>query len=306
MTPLLEVRDLLVCRENQPVVEVDHLAVDQGNVLAVVGPNGSGKTSLILAIARLLKPERGQILFKGEEISEQQELHYRRRIALVLQEPLLFSQSVYENAALGLHFRGTPKEEITRRVDHWLNRLGITHLRDRRADKLSGGEAQRVSLARAFVLQPELLLLDEPFSALDFSHPPRTARRAACHPGGDGHHDVDDHPQPAGGRAGQPPPGCHHRGEIAADRHAGGFEELTRQRRGGRFSTRSIPGLNDLSCDFPQDKSRPNQREERMKRGDFWLHLFFIGERDPGWCRTIRRWACRTCCIPSHWSSGAH
>ncbi len=167
MTPLLEVRDLLVCRENQPVVEVDHLAVDQGNVLAVVGPNGSGKTSLILAIAHLLKPERGQILFNGEEISEQQELHYRRRIALVLQEPLLFSQSVYENAALGLHFRGVPKEEITRRVDHWLNRLGITHLRDRRADKLSGGEAQRVSLARAFVLQPELLLLDEPFSALD-------------------------------------------------------------------------------------------------------------------------------------------
>jgi len=167
MTPLLEVRDLLVCRENQPVVEVDHLAVERGHVLAVVGPNGAGKTSLILAIARLLKPDRGQILFNGKEISEQQELHYRRRIALVLQEPLLFSQSVYENAALGLHFRGVPKEEITRRVDHWLNRLGITHLRDRRADKLSGGEAQRVSLARAFVLQPELLLLDEPFSALD-------------------------------------------------------------------------------------------------------------------------------------------
>ena len=167
MKPLLEVHDVLVRRENRPVVEVDHLAVDQGNVLAVVGPNGAGKTSLILAIAHLLKPERGQILFSGEEISTQQELRYRRRIALVLQEPLLFSQSVYENAALGLHFRGVPREEITRRVDHWLNRLGIAHLRDRRADKLSGGEAQRVSLARAFVLQPELLLLDEPFSALD-------------------------------------------------------------------------------------------------------------------------------------------
>jgi tungstate transport system ATP-binding protein len=167
MKPLLEVRDLLVCRENRPVVEVDHLAVDQGNVLAVVGPNGAGKTSLLLAVAHLLKPERGQIFINGEEISAQKELQYRRRIALVLQEPLLFSQSVYENTAIGLHFRGVLKEEIAHRVDHWLNRLGVAHLRDRRADKLSGGEAQRVSLARAFVLQPELLLLDEPFSALD-------------------------------------------------------------------------------------------------------------------------------------------
>lgn len=167
MTPLLEVRDLLVCRENRQVVEVDQLSVESGNVLAVVGPNGSGKTSLLLAIAHLLKPERGQILINGEEISAQKELKYRRRIALVLQEPLLVSRSVQENAAIGLHFRGLPKEEIKARVDHWLERLGIAHLRDRRADKLSGGEAQRVSLARAFVLQPELLLLDEPFSALD-------------------------------------------------------------------------------------------------------------------------------------------
>jgi tungstate transport system ATP-binding protein len=167
MTPLLEVRDLLVCRENRPVVEVDYLSVDQGNVLAVVGPNGAGKTSLLLAVAHLLKPERGQIHFNAEEISAQKELSYRRRIALVLQEPLLVSRSVYENAALGLRFRSLPKEEVEARVNHWLDRLGIAHLRDRRADKLSGGEAQRVSLARAFVLQPELLLLDEPFSALD-------------------------------------------------------------------------------------------------------------------------------------------
>ena len=167
MRPLLEVRDLLVCREGQPVVKVDHLAVETGDVLAVVGPNGAGKTSLILAIAHLLKPERGQILFNGEEISNRKETQYRRRIALVLQEPLLLSRSVYENTALGLRFRHISKEETARRVDHWLERLGIAHLRDRRADKLSGGEAQRVSLARVFVLQPDLLLLDEPFSALD-------------------------------------------------------------------------------------------------------------------------------------------
>lgn len=76
-------------------------------------------------------------------------------------------RSVYDNAALGLRFRGTSRVEIRERVTHWLERLGVAHLTDRPARKLSGGEAQRVSLARAFVLQPNLLLLDEPFTALD-------------------------------------------------------------------------------------------------------------------------------------------
>ena len=75
--------------------------------------------------------------------------------------------SVCENAALGLKFRGKSKAEIDDRVNRWLNRLGVAHLSDRPARKLSGGEAQRVSLARAFVLQPDLLLLDEPFTSLD-------------------------------------------------------------------------------------------------------------------------------------------
>jgi tungstate transport system ATP-binding protein len=95
------------------------------------------------------------------------DLEYRRQIALVLQEPLLMDMSVYENAAMGLKFRKISKAQIEERVRHWLERLGVAHLSQRPARKLSGGEAQRVSLARAFVLQPELLLLDEPFTALD-------------------------------------------------------------------------------------------------------------------------------------------
>jgi tungstate transport system ATP-binding protein len=95
------------------------------------------------------------------------ELDYRRRIALVLQEPLLMDTSVFENAAAGLRYRRLSKSEINMRVGHWLTRLGVAHLSERRARRLSGGEAQRVSLARAFAIQPEILLLDEPFSSLD-------------------------------------------------------------------------------------------------------------------------------------------
>jgi tungstate transport system ATP-binding protein len=165
VSALIEVRDLLVRREKQTVLEIAHLSVEAGEVLAVVGPNGAGKSTLFLTLARLLKHERGTIHFNGHESIST--LEYRRRIALVLQEPLLMDASVRENAAIGLRFRGIPKAEADRRVAHWLERLGVAHLAERSARKLSGGESQRVSLARAFVLEPELLLLDEPFTALD-------------------------------------------------------------------------------------------------------------------------------------------
>jgi tungstate transport system ATP-binding protein len=165
VSALIEVRDLLVRRKKQTVLEIAHLSVESGEALAVVGPNGAGKSTLFLTLARLLKHERGAIRFNGHESIST--LEYRRRIALVLQEPLLMDATVRENAAIGLGFRGMSKAESNRRVDHWLERLGVAHLAERSARKLSGGESQRVSLARAFVLEPELLLLDEPFTALD-------------------------------------------------------------------------------------------------------------------------------------------
>ncbi|HEX9090007.1 MAG TPA: ABC transporter ATP-binding protein [Anaerolineales bacterium] len=164
---LLGVRDLVVKRSEQTVLRVDALDIHDGEVLAVIGPNGAGKSTLLLVLARLLHPNAGQVLFRGSPIEEEDELTYRRRIALVLQEPLLMHQSVFDNVASGLRFRGLPRTEVRQRVEEWLNRLDIYQLRNRPAQRLSGGEAQRTSLARAFVLQPELLLLDEPFSALD-------------------------------------------------------------------------------------------------------------------------------------------
>lgn len=149
------------------MLQVDALTVEESQVLAVIGPNGSGKSTLLLTIARLLKAESGQISFRGRPIEEQNELAYRRRVSLVLQEPLLLNTTVFNNVASGLRFRKIPKQEVIHRVETWLDRLGIRQLRDRPARQLSGGEAQRVSLARALALNPELLMLDEPFGGLD-------------------------------------------------------------------------------------------------------------------------------------------
>jgi len=167
MGKLLEICDLEVARCEQVVLSVEHLTLREGEVMAVIGPNGAGKSTLLLTLNRLLQPVRGQINFRGKSIFSEDELTYRRRIGLVLQDPLLMDATVFDNVAMGLRFRHLPRRIVTTRVDEWLDRLGIVHLRNRRARNLSGGEAQRVSLARAFVLQPELLLLDEPFSALD-------------------------------------------------------------------------------------------------------------------------------------------
>ena len=165
--PFLEVRDLVVDRADRRILTVDTLTIRAGETLAIVGPNGAGKSTLLLALAGLLRPTRGSILVEGVPLLPGRELAYRRRIGLVLPAPLLLSTSVYGNVAAGLRFRGVPPAEIRRRVELWLDRLSIAHLRDRPASQLSSGEAQRASLARALVLEPQLLLLDEPFVSLD-------------------------------------------------------------------------------------------------------------------------------------------
>lgn len=167
MSSLLKVRNLVVRRAGRTVLEVPAFDLERGEVLAVVGPNGAGKTTLMLVLARLLRPDAGTIVFDRRPLPQWNVLDYRRRISFVFQTPLLLDMTVAENVALGLRFRGLANDQIRSRVKHWLERLGIGDLASRRAGELSGGEAQRVSLARAFVLDPQLLLLDEPFSALD-------------------------------------------------------------------------------------------------------------------------------------------
>ena len=167
MNPMLELRGVLVRRNGRPVLEIERLAIQHGEVLALLGPNGAGKSTLLLVLARVLLPERGEIIFQGAAQSGASDLAYRRRLGLVLQDPLLLDGSVLYNICLGLRFRGWSERTARPRAQAWLERLGIGHLRDRPATQISGGEAQRVALARAFVLEPDLLLLDEPFHSLD-------------------------------------------------------------------------------------------------------------------------------------------
>ena len=167
MNELITIRNLLVKRSHHVALRVDSLDIQRGETLAVVGPNGAGKSTLLLILAHLLKPVSGEVKYSGKHISEWDDLEYRRKIAFVFQDPLLMDMSVEENVALGLKFRGVHKAESRHHAQKWMKSMGVEALAKRRAGQLSGGEAQRVSLARAFVLEPELLLMDEPFSAVD-------------------------------------------------------------------------------------------------------------------------------------------
>ena len=164
---MISIKNLLIQRNKQDALKIASLEIKEGETLAVVGPNGAGKSTLLLALAHLLKPTRGEIKFHGKLLKEWDDIEYRRKIAFVFQDPLLMDMSIRDNIALGLKFRKANKDAIDLQVIKWAKAMGVDKLLGRRAGQLSGGEAQRVSLARAFVLDPELLLMDEPFSAVD-------------------------------------------------------------------------------------------------------------------------------------------
>lgn len=166
-SPLLTIANLQVEHDGQRVLDIPQFSLNSGEVIGVIGPNGAGKTTFMLAVCGLIEANSGEFQFCGQPVCPHRDLSYRRRLAIVMQSPLLLRNTVYENVAAGLKFRQVPGAEMRVRINEWLQRLGILQLRNRPAHALSGGEAQRVCLARAFVLQPDLILLDEPFSALD-------------------------------------------------------------------------------------------------------------------------------------------
>ncbi len=166
--PIIEIRDLQVIRNNMPALAIAGFSFVEGRVCSLIGPNGAGKSTLLLSLMGLVRPHRGGIWYRGEEIPRGSSAHrYRRNLAMVFQEPLLFTGSVYDNVASGLKMRGMKREKIRTAAGEAMELLGISHLAKRRAGALSGGEAQRVSIARALAVDPEILLMDEPFSSLD-------------------------------------------------------------------------------------------------------------------------------------------
>lgn len=165
---LMRIENIILRRGGVTVLDIPEFHVQQDRILSLIGPNGAGKSTLLLMLAGLLKPEQGKLYFKNAPIETRSDLSMlRRNVSVVFQEPLLLSSNVFENVALGLRFRKTSHAEIKKRVQKALEYFGIRQLEKRSARTLSGGEAKRVSLARAFAIQPQIILLDEAFNSLD-------------------------------------------------------------------------------------------------------------------------------------------
>ena len=148
------------------VLNVRELTVRRGEVLGLVGPSGAGKSTLLRILGFLEPPSRGQVYFQDQLCEgDWPRLAERRQVTMLFQDPHLLRRSVYDNIAYGLSLRGTKNGHEL--VESMIEQLGLGELAGAKARTLSGGEAQRVALARSLVLEPEVLLLDEPTSNLD-------------------------------------------------------------------------------------------------------------------------------------------
>lgn len=157
-----------------PVLKELDLELAPGQVCGLVGANGCGKSTLLGLLALLLRPDAGELALGGQPVHprprrlvDPELTTLRRQVTLLHQRPALFDDQVAANVAFGLYARGVPGAEVGERVERALDRVGLAGFERRRARALSGGEAQRVVLARALVLETPLLLMDEPFSYLD-------------------------------------------------------------------------------------------------------------------------------------------
>ena len=144
------------------------LTVAKNSITALLGPNGAGKTTLLLHLIGILEPGEGAIRVEGIDLAPDTLREVRRRIGMVFQNYALFPHmSVEQNVAFGLKYRDVPKETIKEKVTRALEMVRLPGVENRMPSQLSGGQQQRIAMARAIVIEPDVLLMDEPFSALD-------------------------------------------------------------------------------------------------------------------------------------------
>ncbi|MFF5054943.1 ABC transporter ATP-binding protein [Micromonospora sp. NPDC000663] len=172
MSVIIEARDVEFSFGQTPALRGAGIAVDTGEILAIMGPSGSGKSTLLHCLAGILVPHSGEILFEGSRIdtmSESGRSALRRdRFGFVFQFGQLVPElTAVENVALPLLLSGVPRKRALPKAYAWFERLGLDGLEQRRSGELSGGQAQRVALARGLVAEPQVLFADEPTGALD-------------------------------------------------------------------------------------------------------------------------------------------
>jgi len=165
--PLFRLRDVTVRFADLTALRVDNLEIATAQATVIQGENGSGKTTLLRVLNGLLTPETGVVQYLGMPLTAQAVAHLRADSVLVHQSPLLFHGTVGRNVAYGARVRGVPPAALGRRVADSLSRVGLTGYDRRRAAQLSGGEKQRVVLARALATGAHILMLDEPTAHMD-------------------------------------------------------------------------------------------------------------------------------------------
>ncbi|BCG63111.1 MAG: tungstate transport system ATP-binding protein [Methyloprofundus sp.] len=167
MTNIYTINNLQFQYATKVALSLDRICIRKGKATALIGANGSGKSTLLKILAFLEVPKQGNIEFNGRQVSNSKLTHYRRRVGFLAQKPFMLRGTVYDNIDLALKIQG--KKHRSQKIQQVLEQLNITHFAKQAAKQLSGGEAQKVALARILVLKPEVLLLDEPFSYLDQS-----------------------------------------------------------------------------------------------------------------------------------------
>ena len=167
---ILELKGISKTYEKEEILRDVNLKIKKGANLGLIGPTGCGKTTLLRIIDLLEHPDSGKIIFNDKDVlnsSKKEKMEIRRKIGMVFQKPVVFRGTVMENVAYGPDIRGQNKNALKEKISTTLESLGLGGYEDRNAASLSGGETQRMALARVLINEPELLILDEPTANLD-------------------------------------------------------------------------------------------------------------------------------------------